>query len=46
MVQNQISAIIAGNDVYNGTWPGNKYLNIMVVNDADGAAGYTTNSKQ
>jgi PKD repeat protein len=40
--QNQISAIIAGNDVYNGTWPGNKYLNIMVVNDADGAAGYTT----
>ena len=26
-----------------GTWPGNKYLNIMVVNDADGAAGYTTN---
>jgi PKD repeat protein len=41
--QNQVSAIIAGNDVYNGTWPGNKYLNIFVVNDADGAAGYTTN---
>ena len=40
--QNQISAIISGNDVYNGSWPGNKYLNIMVVNDADGAAGYTT----
>ncbi len=31
------------NDVYNGNWPGNKYLNIFVVNDADGAAGYTTN---
>jgi len=31
---NQVSAIIAGNDVYNGTWPGNKYLNILVVNDA------------
>lgn len=41
--QNQVSAIIAGNDVYNGTWPGNKYLNIFVVNDADGAAGYTYN---
>jgi len=41
--QNQVSAIIAGNDVYNGTWPGNKYLNMFVVNDADGAAGYTTN---
>ena len=41
--QSQVSAIIAGNDVYNSTWPGNKYLNIFVVNDADGAAGYTTN---
>ena len=41
---NQVSAIIAGNDVYNGTWPGNMYLNIFVVNDAlSGAAGYTTN---
>ncbi len=25
-----------------GNWPGNKYLNIYVVNDAGGAAGYTT----
>jgi PKD repeat protein len=40
---NQVSAIIAGNNVYNATWPGNKYLNIFVVNDAlSGAAGYTT----
>ena len=41
--QSQVSAIVAGNDVYNGTWAGNKYLNIFIVNDADGAAGYTTN---
>jgi len=40
---NQVSAIIAGNNVYNNSWPGNKYLNIFVVNDAGGAAGYTTN---
>ena len=25
-----------------GNWPGNKYLNIFVVNEANGAAGYTT----
>lgn len=25
-----------------GNWPGNKYLNIYVVNEAGGAAGYTT----
>ena len=40
---NQVSAIIAGNNVYNNAWAGNKYLNIFVVNDAGGAAGYTTN---
>jgi PKD repeat protein len=39
----QVNAIISGNDVYNSYWPGNKYLNIFVVNEADGAAGYTTN---
>jgi PKD repeat protein len=39
----QVSAIISGNDVYNNSWPGNKYLNIFVVGDADGAAGYTYN---
>lgn len=37
----QISAIVAGNDVYNGSWPGNKYLNIYVCKDIGGAAGYT-----
>ena len=38
----QASAVVAGNDVYNGTWPGNSYLNIFVVNYANGAAGYTS----
>ena len=26
----QVDAIIAGNDVYQGQWPGNKYLNIFI----------------
>ena len=38
----QVTAITNGNDVYNSTWPGNKYLNIFIVADAGGAAGYTT----
>ena len=38
----QVTAIINGNDVQNATWPGNNYLNIFVVADAGGAAGYTT----
>jgi len=37
----QVDAIVAGNDVYNGQWQGNKYLNVFVVSEADGAAGYT-----
>lgn len=37
----QVDAIVAGNDVYNGQWQGNKYLNVFVVAEADGAAGYT-----
>ena len=39
---NQVDAIIAGNDVYNGAWPGNRYLNIFICGDIGGAAGYTT----
>ncbi|MEJ6584044.1 MAG: M43 family zinc metalloprotease [Crocinitomicaceae bacterium] len=39
--QNQVNAIIAGNDVYQGVWPHNKYLNIYVANSIGGAAGYT-----
>ncbi len=37
----QVNAIVAGNDVYQGQWPGNKYLNIFVCADIGGAAGYT-----
>ena len=29
---NQVDAIVAGNNVYNGQWPGNKYLNILKIN--------------
>lgn len=38
----QVNAIVAGNDVYNGQWPGNKYMNVFVCGDIGGAAGYTT----
>lgn len=38
----QVNAIVNGNNVYNGQWAGNKYLNIFVVAHAGGAAGYTT----
>jgi PKD repeat protein len=38
---NQVDAIIAGNDVFNGQWAGNKYLNIFICGDIGGAAGYT-----
>lgn len=38
----QVNAIAAGNDVYQGNWPGNEYLNVFIVQDAGGAAGYTT----
>lgn len=37
----QVSAIIAGNDVYNGQFPGDEYLNIFICGDIGGAAGYT-----
>jgi len=37
----QVNAIIAGNDVYNGQWQGNRYLNVFIVAEAGGAAGYT-----
>lgn len=40
---NQVAAIVAGNDVYQGQWPGNKYLNIFVCANIGGAAGYTMN---
>ncbi len=36
-----VNAIKSGNDVYNGEWAGNKYLNIFICEDIGGAAGYT-----
>jgi PKD repeat protein len=36
--EDQVNAVYAEH----GNWPGNKYLNIFVVNEASGAAGYTT----
>lgn len=41
--QAQVNAIIAGNNVYNGVWAHNKYLNIYVCKEIGGAAGYTFN---
>ncbi len=38
----QVNAVRNGNDVYQGDWPGDMYLNIFIVADAGGAAGYTT----
>lgn len=40
---NQVDAIVAGNDVYQGNWLGNKYMNIFICGEIGGAAGYTTN---
>jgi PKD repeat protein len=37
----QVDAIVAGNNVYNGQWPGNRYLNFFVCGEIGGAAGYT-----
>lgn len=39
----QVNAIKAGNNVYQGEWAGNKYLNIFICEDIGGAAGYTFN---
>lgn len=39
--QNQVNAIVTGNDVYQGVWAHNKYLNIYVATGIGGAAGYT-----
>lgn len=39
--ENQIQAIVNGNNVYQGVWQHNRYLNIYIANDIGGAAGYT-----
>jgi len=37
----QVDAIRAGNNVYQGEWASNKYLNVFVCSEIGGAAGYT-----
>ncbi|MFN3917238.1 MAG: M43 family zinc metalloprotease [Flavobacteriales bacterium] len=39
--QMQVNAVVSGNDVYQGNWRGDRYLNIYVCNNIGGAAGYT-----
>lgn len=41
--QDQVNAVVSGNDVYNGNWAPNKYLNIYICDEIGGAAGYTFN---
>jgi len=42
----QVTAIRNGNNVFQGNWPGNRYLNVFVCADIGGAAGYTTKPAQ
>lgn len=37
----QVDAVRNGNDVFQGNWASNKYLNVYVVADCGGAGGYT-----
>ena len=39
---NQRNAVINGNDVYQGEWYGDEYMNVFIVANADGAGGYTS----
>lgn len=39
--QSQLDAIRNGNDVYQGEWYGDQYLNFFVCSNIGGAAGYT-----
>lgn len=41
--QKQVDSVIAGNDVYQGEWPGDQYLNVFICGEIGGAAGYTRN---
>ncbi|MNK00430.1 Pregnancy-associated plasma protein-A [compost metagenome] len=41
--QDQLNAVITGNDVFQGVWPHTQYLNVFVAADIGGAAGYTFN---
>lgn len=37
----QVDAVRNGNDVFQGNWPSNRYLNVYVIANAGGAGGYT-----
>lgn len=37
----RINAIVNGNDVYQGQWAGNRYLNVFICAELGGAAGFT-----
>lgn len=39
----QVTAIVNGNNVFNGQWPPNKYMNVYIAAEIGGAAGYTFN---
>ena len=39
--QDQVNAVANGNNVYQGSWPGDEYLNVFICGDVGGAAGYT-----
>lgn len=39
--ESQVNAVVNGNNVYQGVWPHNRYLNIYVAKSIGGAAGYT-----
>lgn len=39
--ENQVNAVVNGNNVFQGIWPHNKYLNVYVCDNIGGAAGYT-----
>lgn len=41
--ETQVAAVVNGNNVFQGIWPHNRYLNIYIANDIGGAAGYTFN---
>jgi PKD repeat protein len=38
----QLNAIRNNNDIFQGNWPGDEYINFYIVGDAGGAGGYTT----
>jgi PKD repeat protein len=39
--QQQVNAVSSGNDIYQGQWQGDEYLNVFICGGIGGAAGYT-----